>query len=98
MNEAKFTPAAMHDMADILEYISEDNEAKGLEVLDALFRQAEVLANSPGLGRSRDQDLGVGIRSYPVGRYAIFYRIEPGGIEVLRVFHGARDLPNLFDA
>jgi toxin ParE1/3/4 len=96
MSEARFTPAAMHDLADILEYISVDNEAKGLEVLDALFRQAELLAASPGLGRTRDQDLGVGIRSYPVGRYTIFYRID-GGIEVLRVFHGARDLPNLFD-
>jgi len=98
MSEAEFTPAAMHDLADILEYISEDNEAKGLEVLDALFVQADLLAKSPGLGRSRDQDLGRGIRSFPVGRYAIFYRVVPGGIEVLRVLHGARDLPNLFDA
>jgi hypothetical protein len=38
MKEAAFTPEAMHDMADILDFIGQDNEAKALEVLDVLFR------------------------------------------------------------
>jgi hypothetical protein len=27
-----------------------------------------------------------------VGRYLIFYRVVPGGIELARVLHGARDI------
>lgn len=97
MKEAAFTPAAMHDMADILESISTDNEAAAMEVLGALFRQANLLVQSPWIGRSRHDDLGPGIRSIPVGRYVLFYRVQADGVEVLRVFHGARDLPRLFE-
>lgn len=97
MNEATFTPAAMHDMADILAFISEDSEAAAMEILGALFRQANLLVQSPWIGRSRDDDLGAGIRSLPVGRYVLFYRVKADGVEVLRVFHGARDLPRLFE-
>jgi hypothetical protein len=31
-----------------------------------------------------------------VGVYAIFYRADAGGIEVVRVFRGARDIEALF--
>jgi plasmid stabilization system protein ParE len=31
MKEARFTPAAMHDLADILEYIGQDNESAALK-------------------------------------------------------------------
>lgn len=46
MREAEFTPAAMHDMADILDFIGQDNQAKALEVLGVLFRQANLLVQS----------------------------------------------------
>jgi toxin ParE1/3/4 len=97
MREAAFTPAAMHDMADILDFIGQDNEAKALEVLGVLFRQANLLVQSPWVGRSRDDDLGPGIRSFPVGNYLLFYRVQARGVEVLRVLHSARDLPRLFE-
>jgi len=32
----------------------------------------------------------------PVGNYVIFYRPIEDGIVVIRVLHGARDLPELF--
>lgn len=97
MREAEFTPAAMHDMADILDFIGQDSEAKGLEVLGVLFRQANLVVESPWIGRSRDDDLGPGIRSFPVGHYVLFCRVQAGDVEVLRVFHHARDLPRLFE-
>jgi len=40
-----------------------------------------------------------GVRSWTVTgfeNYLIFYRPVEGGIEILRVVHGARDLENLF--
>lgn len=39
-----------------------------------------------------------GLRRVPItgfGNYLIFYRPIEGGIEVVRVIHGARDLPSV---
>jgi toxin ParE1/3/4 len=54
------------------------------------------LANLPDLGRLR-RDLAPHLRSHPIGRYVIFYRSTNHGIEIVRVLHGARDLPPLFE-
>jgi toxin ParE1/3/4 len=42
------------------------------------------------MGRPRD-DLRQGLRSFVTGRYVVFYRISPDGIEILRALHGSRD-------
>ncbi len=34
---------------------------------------------------------------FPVGSYLILYREITGGVEIVRVVHGARDLPDLFE-
>jgi len=41
--------------------------------------------------------LAARLRSFPVGSYVIFYRPMENGVEIVRVLHGARDLPPLFD-
>jgi len=48
------------------------------------------------MGRSRF-DLSPELRGFPVGSHLIFYRPAVDGIEVIRVLHGARDIPKLFD-
>ena len=56
------------------------------------------LAQTPGMGRSREEDLRPGLFSFPVGRYVLFYQAQPGGIVLVRVVHGSRDLPAIFGA
>jgi toxin ParE1/3/4 len=46
------------------------------------------------MGRKRDELIS-GLRSFPVGRYLIFYSTLPDGIEAVRVLHSARDLDAL---
>ena len=41
-------------------------------------------------------DIAPELRYHPIGHYLLLYRIVSGGIEVVRVVHGARDLLNLF--
>jgi len=48
------------------------------------------------MDRCRDE-LAPGLRSLPVGNYVVFYRGREGGIEVIRVLHGARDIDALFN-
>jgi toxin ParE1/3/4 len=55
-----------------------------------------TLAHNPYLGREW-KDLGMGLRSFPVGSYIVFYYPLPDGIDVLRVLHGARDIPDIFE-
>lgn len=42
------------------------------------------------------EELQPSIRSFPVGKYILFYRPIEGGIELVRVLHGARDIESLF--
>jgi toxin ParE1/3/4 len=36
------------------------------------------------------------LRSFAVGRYVIFYLAIPGGVQIVRVLHGARDIEAAF--
>jgi toxin ParE1/3/4 len=66
-----------------------------MDLLDRFEQQARKLASAPGIGRPRE-DLRAGLRSLAVGRYTLFYRQVPGGIEVVRVLHGMRNIEVLF--
>ena len=44
---------------------------------------------------ARDE-LAPGIRSFPFGRYLVFYLPISDGIDVVRVLHGARDVDKVF--
>lgn len=48
------------------------------------------------MGRARPE-LATGVRSFPFGRYVIFYAPLDDGIDVVRVLHGARDIDGIFD-
>lgn len=55
-----------------------------------------MLAEHPKAGVARD-DLATGLRSFPVYPYILFYRPITGGIEVVRVLDGRRNItPDLF--
>jgi plasmid stabilization system protein ParE len=57
---------------------------------------ATTSPNLPGtLGRARD-DLAPGLRSLAWRDYVILFRYVAGGVQVVRLLHGARDLPTLF--
>lgn len=83
------------DIEDIWVYIAEHN----IDAADALMGKFRLrfasLARTPGIGRRRT-DLRSDLRSFAVGSYVVFYReIEPS-IEIVRVLHGAMNLPDHF--
>jgi len=47
------------------------------------------------MGRKRDE-LIPGIRSLPVKRYVVFYRVTNNTIEIARILSGYRDIETLF--
>jgi toxin ParE1/3/4 len=90
------TAQAAIDLLEIWVYIAEESSMDAADrVLGTIDRKCQALAEQPGMGRRREE-LASGLRSLPVGSYVIFYRDQDGGIEVIRVLHGARDIEALF--
>ena len=97
MSRVVRTPQADLDVFEIAVFIAQDNVAASDRFLDTLASRLELLSRSPKVGRVRDE-LAAGLRSLPFGTYVIFYKPIRGGIEVVRVLHGSRDIPALFRA
>jgi toxin ParE1/3/4 len=89
------TPQAEFDLWEIGVFIAQDNLRAAEKVLFTIDRKCRLLAVRPGLGRLR-LELAVGLRSFPVVSYVVFYRVISGGVEVIRVLHGSRDVEALF--
>jgi toxin ParE1/3/4 len=84
-------PRAQDDIVEIWSYIADDSEAQADAFVDRLDAKFQLLAQQPGLGRVREE-LSPGLRSFPVGRYVVFYEPISNGIAVVRVLHSARDI------
>ena len=91
-------PRARADLDAIWDHLVREtcSETVADQQVDAITVRFYLLAGHPYVGRARDDDLGSGHRSFPVGQYVIVYRIVRGGVRVLRVVHGRRDLGTLF--
>jgi toxin ParE1/3/4 len=94
MATAYKTPTAKRDLADVWHFIAPDNLAAADRLIDSVQTALLLLANHPGMGRTR-MELGPNVRSFPVGNYILYYRAVEGGIELLRVIHGARNVRDL---
>jgi toxin ParE1/3/4 len=89
------TPVAEDDLALIWAHIALDKISAANRMVDKLRASAANLAQFPGLGPARD-DLAPGLRTFPVGKYIIGYRVVGDVLEVVRIVHGMRKLEWLF--
>ena len=102
MAEYILAPDVEAELWLIWEFIAADNPDAATKVVETAFATFKTLADNPGLGRLRQfrQRALKGVRSFPVSgfeNYLIFYREQPAGIDVLHVYHGARDIEALLD-
>ncbi len=96
MSQCRLSDAARSDLDEIWFYIAQDNADAADNFIRAIVSRFPKLAAMPQMGRAREE-LSPHLRSFPIGRYVIFYRPMENGVEIARVLHGARDLPPLFD-
>lgn len=94
MPTIKRTARAEEDLIDIWLYIARDDVRAADRLLDEIEEKFFLLADHSSLGPVRP-DIAPGLRYLPVRRYLILYREITGGIEIVRVVHGARDVPAL---
>lgn len=88
-------PLAGADIFDIWDHIAEDSIEQADQWVDRLDEKLKLIATQPLMGRSREE-LAPGVRSFPFGRYVIFYEPVEVGIDVVRVLHSARDIDAVF--
>jgi toxin ParE1/3/4 len=88
---------AKADLTEIWDYIAEDSEIQADAFINTVDQKFLLLSEQPNLGRTR-YELAKNMRSFPLGRYVIFYGVIADGIEVVRVLHGARDIATIFEA
>ena len=90
------TPLAAHDLEEIGDYIARDNPIRAASFIAELRAQCEKICLNPA-GYRRRSELSEGLRSCPYGNYVIFFESAADQVTVVRVLHGARDMPHAFD-
>jgi toxin ParE1/3/4 len=96
MKHFRVSDVARSDLDEIWLYIARDNLEVADKFIHAIVSRFPKLAAMPLIGRQREELLPR-LRSFPVSCYVIFYRPIENGVEIVRVLHGARDFPPLFD-
>ena len=87
MSHYRIAAAAEEDIDGIAAYTT---GAWGWRQTDQYLAKLEdgfdLLAHNPAVGRSCDS-IYSGLRRFEIGKHAVFYLPEPGGILVVRVLH-----------
>jgi len=94
MKPTIWTAQAQDDLLDIWSTIALDNGPAADRFSDRVYDACALIASQPGIGPARDE-LGPGLRIHPVGKYLVVYRESESHIDIVRVVHGARFLPDM---
>jgi toxin ParE1/3/4 len=94
MAEIVFRRFASRELQRIVDRIARDDPAAAQQFRDAIVRRINVLRQFPESARPRPE-FGPNIRTIPIGRYIVILRVEVPKVTVLRIVHGARDLPRV---
>ncbi|QDS90799.1 Plasmid stabilization system protein [Rosistilla ulvae] len=88
------SPSAQQDLTDIFDYIARDKPVAAAMWIEKVEQKCRRIAATPDVGEARPE-YGSDIRSSIIGRYVIFHRTIVGGIEVVRVIAGDRDIRSI---
>jgi toxin ParE1/3/4 len=99
--EIRKKPQAERDIEECFVFIGEENLDVGVHFLVAVEETIEFISKNPLVGSVREfkNPQIKNIRMMLVKgfhNYQIFYTVEAETIEIVRVLHGARDLPDVF--
>src|SRR3974390_1044629 len=87
----RLSPLAEQDLDEIWSYVAEDaSQTTADRLIDDIVHRFELLAEQPGIGRIRPE-FSIGVRSFAVENYVIYYRQEGDDVLIARILHGRRD-------
>lgn len=88
----KWLRTALRNLDEEATYIATDDAAAARLVVGRIFQSVAMLALQPGLGRP-GRVPGTRELIVPKTRYIVPYRVRGDAVEILRVFHTSRRLP-----
>lgn len=88
-------PRAIRDIDEIWDWVAAEDMRAAERLAERITHATDRLADFPESGSPRPE-LGRDVRSIVVGRYIVVYRVGPDSVDIVRVVHGARELPALF--
>ncbi|MEO3998820.1 type II toxin-antitoxin system RelE/ParE family toxin [Mesorhizobium sp. CAU 1732] len=92
------TDAAWNDTINIARHIANDSLTHAETFLDNIHERCIALGDFPQAYPFLKGYEAKGIRRRVYGNYLIFYRVGADSVDVLHIFHGAREIdPDLFD-
>ena len=99
MRRATWAELAEQDLQDACDYLATASPEVVTRFLESLEETLTILLEHPEVGKPRESaEARVrGIRSWAVRdftSYLIFYAVTADGIRIVRLLHGARDLPD----
>ena len=95
MNRYEFSEQAANEILNTVSYISNDNPVAAENWLDRIEAVCFQLGESPYIGRERPE-LAEGLRSFPVGRFMIFYHVRETGVYIVHIVRSAMDIEKIF--
>jgi toxin ParE1/3/4 len=91
MPKATYSAEAELDLGEIVDYIAQNSLTGALSWLQETRAVCDLLAAQPRLGERTQTSRFGEVRRHVVGNYLIYYQLREGGIDVVRVLHGARE-------
>ena len=89
----RWTEPAAHDLTQICDYIQEHGSPlRARRVALAIYRRIGTLSELPEQGRTGRRP-GTRELILPGLPYLAIYRIREGGVEIIRILHGAQQWP-----
>jgi plasmid stabilization system protein ParE len=98
MSKYRFTPQASDDLFDIWAFIARDNLEAANRIEQAVYEACDHIAESPLAGSVRTDLTSRPVRFWlvqPYTNYFIVYDPENRPVHIVRILHGARDLPSI---
>ena len=90
------TPLAAFDIEEIGDYIAQDNPIRAVTFVDELRAHCEKICFNP-VGYRRRPELSDDLRACAHGNYLIFFESTTEQVTIIRILHGARDIPEVLN-
>ncbi len=90
---------ALTDFEAIITHVAQTNPRAAEKLGNAMIRHIEVLSTFPRIGPRHPKAAHEGIREILSGKYRILYKVDDQlkSVEIVKIWHGAQDEPELPD-
>ncbi len=96
MERIEWFTRAKSDLIDIYNYISKDSIYYAIKTVNEIIKRTEILYNFPYMGKKIQEIPNSKYRVIIYKSYKIIYEVDSQVIYIIRIWHSARKISNIF--